>query len=108
MRSHVTPEFEETFKEGLRHYLNGAFGEALKCLKMANEIMIESVVNDGRLAAVNAMGDKLLNSSSSDDDVIHLRKEIGDGPSQTLIAFIEKHNGIAPKGWNGVRQLTSK
>eukprot|EP00557_Chaetoceros_sp_GSL56_P001921 CAMPEP_0176493060 /NCGR_PEP_ID=MMETSP0200_2-20121128/9354_1 /TAXON_ID=947934 /ORGANISM="Chaetoceros sp., Strain GSL56" /LENGTH=1289 /DNA_ID=CAMNT_0017890711 /DNA_START=23 /DNA_END=3892 /DNA_ORIENTATION=- len=108
MRSHVTPEFEEKFKEGLRNYLNGNFGEALKFLKIANEIMIETVVNDGRLAYVNAIGDKLLDSSSNDEEVIHIRKEIGDGPSQTLIAFIEKHDGVAPSGWNGVRQLTNK
>jgi Adenylate and Guanylate cyclase catalytic domain. len=108
MRSHVTPEFEEAFKEGLRNYLNGKFGEALKYLKMANEIMIETVVSDGRLAYVNAIGDKLLDSSSNDKEVIHLRKEIGDGPSQTLIAFIEKYDGIAPSGWNGVRQLMNK
>lgn len=108
MRSHVTPEFEESFKEGLKNYLNGNFGEALKYLKMANEIMIETVVSDGRLAYVNAIGDKLLDSSSNDKEVIHLRKEIGDGPSQTLIAFIEKYDGVAPSGWKGVRQLVNK
>jgi hypothetical protein len=108
MRSHVTPEFEEAFKEGLRNYLNGNFGEALKYLKSANEIMIETVVNDGRLAYVNAIGDKLLDSSSNDKEVIHIRKEIGDGPSQTLIAFIEKHDCVAPSGWKGVRQLANK
>jgi len=108
MRSHVTPEFENTFTMGLSQYLIGNFGEALTYLKRANEIMIETVVEDGRLECVNAVGNKLLDSTSNDEEVMHLRRELGDGPSQTLVAYIEKEKCVAPLGWEGVRTLTSK
>ena len=70
--------------------------------------MIENVVYDGRIDDVNAMGRKLLDANSNDEEVCHLRREIGDGPCQTLIAYKEKENCQAPPGWKGVRQLTSK
>jgi len=70
--------------------------------------MIENVVDDGKRDKVIKMGQKLLAANSNDEEVYHLRREIGDGPCQTLIAYMEKENCQAPPGWKGVRQLTSK
>jgi Flp pilus assembly protein TadD len=32
----------------------------------------------------------------------------GDGPSETLLGYIERRALTPPAGWNGVRELTSK
>jgi hypothetical protein len=108
MRSHITKDFEKKYAAGLEQYLKGNFRDSVKLLKEADEIMIENVVYDGRLEGVNAVGDKLLDSNSNDEEVYHLRKEIGDGPCHTLVAYMEKENCEAPFDWKGVRQLTSK
>ena len=108
MRSHVNKDFEKKYAAGLEQYLKGNFRESVQYLKEADEIMIENVVYDGRMDDVNAMGQKLLDANSNDEEVCHLRREIGDGPCQTLIAYMEKENCQAPPGWKGVRQLTSK
>lgn len=37
-----------------------------------------------------------------------MRKDKIDGPSNTLINYINKFKGIAPSTWDGFRELTSK
>jgi hypothetical protein len=108
MRSHITPEFLNSYRTGLSQYLNGSFEDAVKSFRLANELMIESVIDEGKIPNVSALGSKLLDPDSIDDDVQYLRKEFGDGPCQTLIAFIESKNFKAPTDWQGFRKLTSK
>lgn len=95
MRRHITKEFEETFAQGRDLYINGDWPQALVKLKEADKIMIETVTED-----------ELDESGISFDQVFE--KDIGDGPSQSLISYIEKEGGIAPKNWRGVRLLTKK
>jgi hypothetical protein len=109
MRSHVSPEFEVTYSMGLQQYLVGNFTEALAHFRAANDIMVEGVVKDGRLESANAVHSKLLDSNSRDDGVLTLREELGDGPCQALIRYIEEErNCIPPDDWHGVRKLTNK
>lgn len=132
MRLHVDPEFEQAFSSGLNQYLDGNFPEALEFLTTANEIMVQNIVNSGRLENVNALRTPLLDTTDSSHtrpDVVTLRNEIGDGPSQALIEFIKsedfsdpdprKHkHALQPPGdwfryretgdWDGVRVLKSK
>jgi len=95
MRRHITKEFEETFAQGRDLYINGDWPQALVKLKEADKTMIETVTED-----------ELDESGISFDQVFE--KDIGDGPSQSLISYIEKEGGIAPKNWRGVRLLTKK
>jgi len=95
MRRHITKEFEETFAQGRDLYINGDWPQALVKLNEADKIMIETVTED-----------ELDESGISFDQVFE--KDIGDGPSQSLISYIEKEGGIAPKNWRGVRLLTKK
>lgn len=37
-----------------------------------------------------------------------LKMNPNDGPTMTLRGVIEEHNGTAPNGWNGFRELTEK
>jgi hypothetical protein len=87
MRSHVSPEFETSYSMGLQQYLIGNFKEALAHFVEANDIMEKNDVKN---------------------DLPLREEELGDGPCQTLIEYIEKENFVAPPGWDGVRKLTNK
>jgi hypothetical protein len=108
MRNHVTEEFEETFKKALTQYLHGHWRDAASLFEEANNIMIETVVDDGRIEHVNRFKEDLLNPDIQTDEAQHLRRELGDGPCQSLLSYIKKRNYTAPDDWHGVRQLTSK
>ncbi len=108
MRSHISPNFRSTFQRGLDHYLVGNFAEAAKTLEEADWLMIETVVMDGRQENINAIGDKLLDRVVDHVEVKHLRKKLGDGPSQAIIEYIKSQNYQKPKNWDGVRQLEKK
>lgn len=79
LRQHVTEEFLEVFKEGVTHYLAGEWKEAKTLLESADKLMFE---------AAPALG--------------------GDGPSKTLLNYMQERNFEAPKSWKGYRPLTSK
>lgn len=108
MRSHISPEFLNAYQTGLYQYLNGSFEDAAKSLRFANELMIESVIDDGKISVASSLGSKLLDPDSTDYEVQCFRKEFGDGPCQALIAFMESKNFKKPIDWRGVRKLTSK
>jgi hypothetical protein len=46
--------------------------------------------------------------NNEDNDISRIRNELGDGPAQSLIAFMSKRGGVAPANWEGYRPLTSK
>lgn len=108
MRGHVSNEFLSTFKKGKDHYLEGRWTDAVRALEQANEIMIADMVDTGRIEVVTSVKMKLMDPSTADDDVIHMREKFGDGPCQTLISYIKNRNCIAPETWVGVRPLMSK
>ena len=108
MRSHVTEEFEQKFKRGLTQYLHGHWSDAAMLFEEANNIMIETVVEDGRIEHVNRFRLDLLNPDVENEEAQHLRRELGDGPCQALLSYMKKRNYTAPDDWDGVRQLTSK
>jgi class 3 adenylate cyclase len=78
LRAHITPEFLETFKTGLDYYLAGDWVSARGYLEKATALMAE----------VPTMP--------------------GDGPSLTLLRYMEAHGWQAPSSWKGFRPLTSK
>jgi hypothetical protein len=80
LRKHaVDVEFQNTFKEGVELYLNGDWAAAKGLLERADIMMSE-------LAPV--LG--------------------GDGPSRTLLSYMQNRGFEAPKTWKGFRPLTSK
>lgn len=108
MRGHISNTFLSLFKKGKDHYLEGRWKDAVKALEQANEIMISDMIDTGRIEVVTSVKMKLRDSSTQDEEAIHLREEFGDGPSQILISFIKNRNFIPPEFWDGVRPLMSK
>jgi hypothetical protein len=108
MRSHISSRFLSIYENGLSQYLFGNWKEAAAKLKEANECMIHDIVDSGRIEVVSTVKTKLLDSLTKDEDAVSARKEYGDGPCQTIISYIEKHDCIPPENWDGVRPLTSK
>jgi len=74
----VTPAFQKLFNEGLACYLSGNWTMARKLLEKADETM-------------QANGDKR-----------------GDGPSRTLLSYMQAENWTVPADWKGCRPLTRK
>lgn len=79
LRAHVNEKFFTVFRQGLEKYLEGKWTEAKTFLQQSNEMM-------KTMAPV-------LN---------------GDGPSLTLLEYMEELQFEAPADWKGFRPLTSK
>lgn len=111
MRNHVSKEFEDSFAAGRQAYLDGEWGVAIRRLEEANKEVIQAVLDSGSYE-YEAMDyeDKLLQPPTPQDDevLIRLREEVSDGPCQSLLAYMKKHDGVAPDNWSGFRPLTSK
>jgi len=110
MRDHITPEFAEAFRIGRQNYLDGNWSTAVKKLKEANDIMIQNVVDDGNITEVAMYGRQIKDRTNQNENVCRLRHEIGDGPCEALISFMEKQDCIPPVEpmWEGVRPLMNK
>lgn len=110
MRQHVTQEFQEKFKEGVKSYLAGHWKEAISALEEADGIMITTVLEEGYIDynPDEAMDGRLLDRRSTDDEVVRVRNEYGDGACKCLINYMERRGAVPPKTWGGVRPLTSK
>ena len=108
MRDHITPEFTEAFRVGMQSYLDAEWITAVAKLKEANDVMIRNVVDDGNIVEVALYGSKILDKSNQSENVCRLRHEIGDGPCQALISYMEGYDCIAPDDWDGVRPLMNK
>ena len=78
LRSFVTNEFNETFEQGLKFYLQGHWSQAKPYFEQCNESMSKVPGMDG------------------------------DGPSKTLLRYMAAENFVAPSSWAGYRPLTSK
>jgi len=80
LREHVNEKFLNIFKQGLEKYLEGKWKESKQFLDQSNEMM-------------KTMSPSFIN---------------GDGPSLTLLEYMEERNWEAPADWKGFRPLTSK
>ena len=78
LRSHVTEEFTRDFNEAIGFYLAGDWKNAQPIFEKCNMYM----------SSVPGM--------------------TGDGPSQTLLRYMDSFNFVAPPSWKGFRPLTSK
>jgi len=109
MRQHVTEDFERKFREGSKAYLHGDWKEAIIALQEADEIMITTVLEEGYIDYnPNDIDGRIFDRHNSNDEVVRIRNELGDGTCKVLVAYMEKRNGICPPSWTGVRPLTSK
>lgn len=110
MRRHVSEDFIQTFNFGRDYYLAGKWENAIKSLKKANNMMISTVLDEGcvEYEVEGLSEERLLDENDTDEEVIRLRKVLGDGPSMCLVQFMENRGGIAPRKWDGFRPLTSK
>jgi hypothetical protein len=79
LRNHVKSEFLSLFQEGLELYLQGDWGTARGFFEKTTLMMKQ----------------------------IPFFEE-GDGPSNTLLRYMEGHGWQAPSSWKGFRPLTSK
>ena len=79
LKNHITYEFSSTFRHGVNLYLEGKWEQARPVLETANQMMAEAAPELG-----------------------------GDGPSQTLLQYMEARDWRAPDSWKGYRPLTSK
>lgn len=109
MRQHVTDEFVDEFNRGRRAYLAGNWPEAVRHLQAADDIMVDTVMEQGYVEAeLNEIRARILDGEDVQAEESHVRNEMGDGPSRCLMAFIERAGGVAPTNWKGFRPLTSK
>lgn len=109
MRQHVKDEFMERFREGVEQYLDGKWKLAIENLAAADDMMIQTVIEEGYIDFdPEELGDDIFDRSIRDEEIVRIRTEYGDGACKCLINYMERRNGIPPKDWVGVRKLDSK
>ena len=79
LREHINDKFLDVFRQGLEKYLEGKWTEAKTFLDQSNSMMKSMVPNAD-----------------------------GDGPSLTLLEYMEERQFTPPSNWKGFRPLTSK
>lgn len=110
MRQHVDNDFVQMHCKGVSQYLEGNWTEAIKTLHSADNLMIQTVLDEGYIdfEANEEFADEIFNRDSRNEEVRRLQNTFGDGASKCLIQFMESRNGVPPEDWDGVRHLTSK
>ena len=109
MRQHVSEGFVEIFDKAVKQYLAGQWKEAYKNFEAADDMMIKTVLEDGYLEYdIDELEGRIDNKNDQSEDILQVRKELGDGPCRALMAYMEKRNFQCPKDWDSVRQLFSK
>ena len=110
MRQHVTDEFQRKFNEGVKCYLAGNWKAAIATLREADDIMITTVLEEGYIdyKPDEEIDGRIFDRRNTDDEILRLRSELGDGACKCLVNYMERRKGIPPESWNGVRPLTSK
>lgn len=96
LQVHVTKAFQDAFAEGLADYLKGNWLQAKHHLKESNRIMKETL---------EAFQHSPLYKHTPGSTAMQIE---GDGPSQTLIKYMEEFDFEAPEDWKGFRPLTAK
>lgn len=113
MRRHATDEFMETYHNAVKQYLEGNWADAYKLFESADDIMIETVLEEGYIEIadddlLDVLEKRILDKTDTGEDVVKLRQQFGDGACRTLMNYIERRNFEAPDDWKGVRKLFSK
>eukprot|EP00531_Pseudo-nitzschia_arenysensis_P016933 CAMPEP_0116141452 /NCGR_PEP_ID=MMETSP0329-20121206/14390_1 /TAXON_ID=697910 /ORGANISM="Pseudo-nitzschia arenysensis, Strain B593" /LENGTH=1340 /DNA_ID=CAMNT_0003636637 /DNA_START=322 /DNA_END=4340 /DNA_ORIENTATION=- len=88
MRHHLSEEFEEEFKAGMKAYYDGDWPNAIEKLELANNIMVETAMEEGDLRDV-------LDNETPEREELY-RSETSDRPSLYLINFMKSKGGKAP------------
>ncbi len=100
MRHHISEEFEEEFKAGMKAYYDGDWANAIQKLERANNIMVETAMEEGDIRDV-------LDSNTAEREELY-RRETSDLPSLYLINFMKSKGCKAPDDWDGWHPLGSK
>eukprot|EP00531_Pseudo-nitzschia_arenysensis_P017663 CAMPEP_0116121408 /NCGR_PEP_ID=MMETSP0329-20121206/3682_1 /TAXON_ID=697910 /ORGANISM="Pseudo-nitzschia arenysensis, Strain B593" /LENGTH=1270 /DNA_ID=CAMNT_0003615221 /DNA_START=74 /DNA_END=3886 /DNA_ORIENTATION=+ len=113
MRRHATDEFLEIYHRGVKQYLEGKWAEAYELLEQADDIMIETVLEEGYIEiadddVLETLEARIMDKADMGEDVVKLRHEFGDGACRTLMNYMKRRNFEAPEDWDGVRKLFSK
>jgi hypothetical protein len=109
MRGHICDEFLEAFNRGRDEYLAGNWQEAIRLLRSADKIMFECEVDGGYSdKSYNAFGKSLTNLYAENGGEAEERLNMGDGPCQSLLRYMEGMDGKPPSSWRGYRPLTNK
>jgi len=109
MRQHVSDEFLDAFHLGVKQYLSGKWKEAHKTFERADNLMMETVLEDGYLEYdMEELEGRLFDKKDQSEDIVRVRHELGDGASRVLMNYMERRKLKPPDDWDGVRQLSSK
>jgi hypothetical protein len=109
MRQHVTDDFMAKFREGVEHYQEGNWKRSIEVLQAADDLMIQSVIEQGYIDFdLAGLEKEVFNRKVCNEEVTRIRNEIGDGACKCLIQFMQRRNATAPSDWHGVRKLMSK
>jgi class 3 adenylate cyclase len=112
MRQHVGDDFMEKFSDGVQHYLDGRWTEAVELLQDADDLMLRKVLDEGYVDhKADDFGGKLFDrngQSEFDDEINRIRNDFGDGPCKCLVQYMLRRKCKPPSDWNGVRALMSK
>jgi Adenylate and Guanylate cyclase catalytic domain len=109
MRQHVTDDFMIKFRDGVEQYLEGHWKQAAQHLEEADNIMFETVIEQGYVDYITEdLGEYGKATTSSAAEREQLKNEYGDGPCKCLIQYMQRRDFIPPPDWHGVRHLMSK
>lgn len=109
MRQHVSDEFLEMFHLGVKLYLGGKWRDAYNTLERANDLMMETILEDGYLEYdMEELEGRLFERNDKSEDIVRVRNELGDGACRVLMNYMERRKLRPPDDWDGVRQLSSK
>lgn len=109
MRQHISEAFLETFSMGVKEYLGGNWTEAYNLLEQADNKLIGHILDEGyiELDPDEIPGD-IYDRSNTNEELVRLRHDLGDGACRVLMAYMKSRNLTAPPDWDGVRKLESK
>ena len=109
MRQHVSEEFMELYRLGVKYYLAGDWQEAYSHLEKADNKMIETILDEGYIEIdFDEYSGDIFDRNDQSEDVVRLRQDLGDGGCRVLMSFMKGKNLVAPLDWDGVRKLSSK
>ncbi|GAX12010.1 hypothetical protein FisN_8Lh104 [Fistulifera solaris] len=112
MRQHVGDDFMEKFSDGVQHYLDGRWTEAVELLQDADDLMLRTVLEEGYVDhKADDFGGKLFDRTGQrgcDDEINRIRNDFGDGACKCLVQYMLRRKCKPPSDWNGVRALMSK
>eukprot|EP00980_Cylindrotheca_fusiformis_P021686 scaffold8529_cov137-Cylindrotheca_fusiformis.AAC.16 len=109
MRQHISDAFVDLFKQGMKKYLSGNWKEAYDFLEQADNKMIERILDEGYIEIdLDEFNGDIFDRTNTNEDMVRLRQELGDGPCRVLMTYMKGNDLVAPPDWNGVRKLFSK